>query len=106
VKVDLDKLEVTAKAAEPGPWWLSEQDGLVCSGPDGTDAMEVGAVDFGSRNLAYLLDASPDVTLALIGRIRELEAGLQEAADIVISWDEDGVHGPAYLRLVNKGTTR
>ena len=80
-KIDLDELERKARAATPGPWcWihgdfadtlkrLGDQE-VVLRIPDDDRSIYPHP-----RNCSYLVRSSPDVVLALIARIRELERG-------------------------------
>ena len=89
MKVDLDELERKARAAtQEGPWGLRMPDrghgieGVVVETEDGRQIAE--AYDSTSwsddkciANGEHIAANSPPVTLALIARIRELEAALR-----------------------------
>lgn len=85
----LSELERLARAATPGPWHITQcipENGkfydshpLVATSPD-DDGRRIAACDGVLRtheNAAYIAAASPDVVLALISRIRELEAEIE-----------------------------
>ncbi len=89
----LDELEAKAKAATPGPWrWDADHEPLDGPGQGGYGSDHVlFAAPCGTQNSYVVVDDpdarhiaanSPDVTLALVARIRALEAGLREACDL------------------------
>lgn len=106
-KIDLEELEHKAREATQGTWWISDEDGALCSGPEGPNSSEVGAMDLGVSDTAHVLANSPPVTIALVTRIRALEKEVLRGAALLEarsdmgarrSWAED-------LRsAVNKGT--
>lgn len=78
--VDLEELERKARAATPGEWWMSVEDGDICAGEEGPEATQVGAIYLGVADTEHVLANSPPVTLALIARINELEIALRSVA--------------------------
>lgn len=128
MKVDLDALEATAKAARPGPWqWFGNTKGhwvylatthggrvfvmdfdrwgmtggqprfqidhrMVKLGDLAKDEHSLGPkfevpyrrdfVGIGHPDATHIAANSPDVTIALIARIRELESALLSVADL------------------------
>lgn len=87
MKINLEKLEHTARAADQDTWrWDAGvlegwRDGQVVlfANPDARETDEP-AIIVSVSNAAHIAAASPPVVLALIARIRELEATVLEAA--------------------------
>lgn len=99
--IDLDELERKARGATPGPWrhksgeaavycdrgrdWRDPQIARTRTYPeDNPNVISVHSMTVGKRerevdNADFIAAIDPDVTIALIARIRELEAGLTEA---------------------------
>lgn len=77
--INLDELETRAKAATPGPWLIERRDmgsGEIIHVVYGThDVTWSGdeACPNARGDARYIAAASPDVVLALIARVRELE---------------------------------
>jgi len=73
--IDLTQLETLAQAATPGPWTT------VPTSIPNESLLQIGAqVSFGSRSIqlstqdaTFIAACSPDVVLALVARVRELE---------------------------------
>lgn len=128
-RVDLDELERTARAATGGPWVLLPDEPWICQQPEGNPEVECGKIVLELRkrpretdgDLQHVLANSPDVTLALVARIRELESfvGILPEAALTADkvhredWPELFVHtddgNALYLcdareRLLMKGT--
>ena len=40
--LDIERLKAVLAAAHPPDWWPSEDDGSICSGPDGPEAEIIG----------------------------------------------------------------
>ncbi len=86
-KLDLEALEAKAKAATPGEWRkMVRRDGsliLSCGDPTKTHCQ----FDFEGRecDLDWIAAANPATMLALIERIRELEARLNIAEGLMNS---------------------
>jgi hypothetical protein len=80
----LDDLERKARAATPGPWitWDAPEDGEVYDGTDCKRVVQVSRHPV-AANVEHIAANSPDVTLALIARIRELERTVGQAADLL-----------------------
>jgi len=82
MKIDLDEHERIARAAKPGPWQWG-RDGRYIGGLYAATRTVI-SLDSGSMwstafdDTAHIAANSPDVTLALIARIRELEHALAE----------------------------
>ena len=92
--LDLDAIEKTAREATPGPWEIyqdDESDGLeirtALDGDVDSDTGQhivvggiliafMGDMLHEDANAAHIASNSPDVTLALVARIRELEGAL------------------------------
>jgi len=76
----LDELEDLALAATPGPWEVNGQNlrslhpALSRAGGSGNLMYCDGSGWEHDGDPAYIAAVSPDVVLALIGRVRELEA--------------------------------
>jgi len=70
---DLARIEALARQATSGPWRVASADwfGAGVIGPDDVPVVSSGTA---TRNAAYIAAVSPDVALALIKRVRELEA--------------------------------
>jgi Ead/Ea22-like protein len=111
--IDLDKLEALAKAATPGEWvampaiserWSGEGNRttqrvdagyiklLVCNSwelPRGAEQSECQIKGF--ANAAFIAAANPPTVLALIERIRELEAEIarRDENDQDMAWERD-----------------
>lgn len=101
MKIDLDELERRARACQAetehdGEWFLPERDDTewllgssVVTTSKSPRPLEAGGrvlvqanTNFPSEaTLAHIASVSPPVALALIARIRELEAALETAAD-------------------------
>lgn len=114
VKIDLGELTRLARNATPGNWTTTkpgvDADGwptatmLAATGRDqGVYTDHKGGVA-PEADRAHIAANGPLVTLALIARIRELEAGLAELVDELVqgSEDPDGDYGDARA-LVAKG---
>lgn len=100
--VDLDALAQLARAATPGPWktdvdQFNEEDGrVVCITDDHIDLLAtIGIGDQQNpydgqwmRDARYIAAASPDVVLALIERIHELQREL-DTSRIVAAADRE-----------------
>lgn len=104
-KIDLDELERKARAATPGPWCWIHGDFADTLKRLGDQEIVLRITDDDRsiyphpRNCGYLACSSPDVTLALIARIRELEAlATQVIRDHVRHIDESEMHA-----LLEKG---
>lgn len=85
MSINLDNLEYIAKKATPGPWYA---DGPGMPGPD--DTLTISPGDSGGvlayvqplwDDADYIAAFNPTQTLALIDRIRELEATIQRVRD-------------------------
>ncbi len=66
---DIKRDRAIIDAATPDEWWINEYDGGICSGPNGPGAIEVGQVDFGSSDTAFLLAARTRWPAALAERL-------------------------------------
>lgn len=76
-KEQLDHLEAVAKAATPGPWTVAEDlEGYVYAGDGETVAMDERE---GVADVEHIATFDPPTALALIARVRELEAALDKA---------------------------
>ena len=78
--LDLDRIEVTARAATPGRW--HEFDGCVWT--DVAECLHHGPSTVADREHVATMD--PSTTLALVARVRELEA---EMGERIFSHNED-----------------
>jgi len=85
-KLDLDKHDATARAAEQDEWrWRGGvlegvNDGAVVLWvPEGNDGTDEPVLIVSTSNAAHIAANSPPVTLALTERIRRLEAALGSA---------------------------
>ena len=89
--LDLDRIEATARAATPGRW--HEFDGCVWT--DAAECLHHGPSSVADREHVATMD--PETTLALVARVRELEAEMGER----IFWlDQDaGLIAEAMERL-------
>jgi hypothetical protein len=83
MKLDLNRLTTLAERATPGPWTNPESvPKAIVSVPVpyenllGLDS-EGYAIVSNDRDLAFMTACSPDVVLALVARIRRLEAALE-----------------------------
>lgn len=65
-QLNLDQFEALAKAAKRGPWTYEEDSGLIISAN--------GLMVAGVADIEYMIAANPATMLALIARVRELEA--------------------------------
>lgn len=94
MKVDLDELERKVQAATQDEWQWRPTDVDVLEGkhdaqvvlfPDlsGAPGIDTAVIVASTTDRAYIAAASPPVVLALIARIRELEATLTELVDVV-----------------------
>jgi hypothetical protein len=64
--IDLDAIEAAARGATPGPWEKFENEGWHVAG--------ICTVFGGERDTKYIATMDPQTTLALVERVRELEA--------------------------------
>lgn len=107
---DLDKLEALARAATPGPWTLRvhthtrnvprDNDDFTISGASG-GAVAIEPPKWNPNVAAdaqYIAAAHPDVILALIARVREVEAE-RDAADYLAQVAEQFADGPLPAEL-------
>lgn len=98
-KIDLGALDGMARAADR-TWWIRGRDTQMVIGP-GPQFGSAG-LHLGPSNVDHISANSPPVTLALIARIRELEAQATK------TYDATGLTVEAELvelaRLVAKGT--
>jgi hypothetical protein len=102
----LDELERKARAATPGPWitWDAPEDGEVYDGTDCKRVVQVSRHPV-AANVEHIAANSPDVTLALVSRISELETELLGIAQV--SEEEGWPDHAARLRaLVGRGAVR
>ncbi len=108
-KLDLDALERTARAATIGPWSLDELSGFIGNEDEegnGQIALEIVGnqrcrVD--DHDVRHVVANSPDVTLALVARIRELESELRGCADAFAGVTDEPDLDDLML-IVDKGT--
>jgi len=91
--IDLDAIEAAAKAATPGPWsamswagadWPDRRTtvGSTCKG--GTREAIAMNTRYAARpreDMAYIATMDPHTTLALVERVRELEAEVEGLRD-------------------------
>lgn len=74
--IDLDAIERVARAATPGPWRWDHED-MTLSGSGGLVACGDGErIHIDDEDAEHIAQCSPDVVLALVARIRELEERL------------------------------
>lgn len=88
--LDLDAIEAAARAATPGPWEHQPAffDNAVTQnrclyGASVKGPFYIGSYEdrgFSDEDAAYIAALSPDVALALVARVRELEAALRQIA--------------------------
>lgn len=83
--IDRNRLRSLATAATPGPWWISDMDGQICSGPD-DDAVEVGPTDFNAADNEYVCAVSPDVVLALLDQLAAMTVARDRLYEIAGEW--------------------
>jgi len=100
VTLDLDELELRAKAETPGPWRVEmgslDKGGahVLTAAPSDrswTDSPMIVSHYFYPHDdvdFAFIAAANPAAVLTLIARVRELEAGLVEACDYLNGWLE------------------
>ena len=101
--IDLDELAKLAEAATPGPWHFHQDDGTaldiseVCIPRPEEDVDLSIASLLEDRDGAFIAAANPQAVLALIERVRRVEAErdaaakvLTEFADAQDSWCEKG----------------
>jgi mannose/fructose/N-acetylgalactosamine-specific phosphotransferase system component IIB len=91
--LDLSAIAEAAMAATPGPWESRTELGhpgvRAIARPDAFDwicSMQVSNSPRFEANAAFIALANPTTVLALVDRIRELEAGLVSAAETIESW--------------------
>jgi hypothetical protein len=97
VTPDLEKLEALAKAATPGPWFVAIGHSVcVISNKKGQSIFATTCAPYykpvpegGLDNASFAIGANPQTILALIARVRELEAALKPFADIAAKYDAD-----------------
>ena len=106
-------LEEKARAATPGPYYLSadrfEAAKRLCPTEVATDAPDVGhhiARPFLSRDAAFIAAASPDVVLALVREVRVLKKAVEITNADLFNLAEKGaafmgIPVPASLRFEN-----
>lgn len=89
-KIDLDMLDQIATAATQDEWQWRDDDVRddVLEGVHDAQVVLYASDDGGSisasiSDRAHIAAASPPVVRALIARIRELEAGMDQAADVI-----------------------
>lgn len=59
-------------------WWLNENDGGICCGPKGADALEVGYTDMNEADTALVL-AAPVLVKKLVAEVAGLRQSLDDA---------------------------
>lgn len=99
VKIDIAELERIARAAESDQWqWRPANDDVL-------EGIDSGQVVLAGEDLlcsvsdrAHIAANSPPVTLALIARIRELEAGWRQLLKL-----SDAEWSPTIRALLEKG---
>ena len=87
MKIDLDDLERKAKAATPGPW-EADYGAAAISGPNGFAIYDEGGH---SEEDAAFIVAARNSFLALIDRIRLLEAALKPFKEAAEFWCDIGL---------------
>lgn len=98
-RIDLDELERKAGAATQGAW-TNGTDPSHFGAPEVTDGVTFAYFVPDAANAAHIAAASPPVVLALIARIRELEAAIVEVRNDL----RDGCVGQQELdALLDKG---
>ena len=89
MSIKLDDLEATAKAATPGPWsinWetdeyhagMPDKWALSINGPEASDFADLAAAD-----AEHMATFDPPTVLALIAKLREAEAVIAEALELI-----------------------
>jgi len=90
--LNLDALAEKANAATPGPWLVAPEvcgpEGMGVYNEDGGPICEVGdpyprGKNHPTENMRYIAAFSPDVALALIARIRQLEGDLTKLGQLL-----------------------
>ena len=69
-------------------WWINEQDGGICCGPDGADVLEVGYTDMNEADTALVVSA-PLTISRLLGEVERL--GMERDESLAVSqriWSE------------------
>jgi hypothetical protein len=89
--IDFDEIERKARAASTGPWHVGSSDpsdyrAVLREEPNG-DVYEV-ANDVDPADAEHIAAAPPLIVLALIARIRELEAGFRRAIEFIESQNQ------------------
>lgn len=78
MSLDLNKLELLAKAATPGPWYEGKHGYILGPATRSSGLMDICNVfNAEERNLPYIVAANPTTILELINEIRRLEAALK-----------------------------
>lgn len=83
MRIDLEELVRKARGASPGNWRVGTDDGMTGTSilREDLDADLYQVADRASpEDAVHIAANSPPVTLALVARIRELEAGLRRLA--------------------------
>jgi hypothetical protein len=83
-RIDLDDLERKARRAEPGPWSGHGDPSFVVTA-EGVHVCDTytHAGDRDLANVEYIAAAGPDVVIALIARIRDLETATNSLLEIL-----------------------
>lgn len=71
----VDHLAFLAERATRGEWWVNDYDGGICSGPDGSEAIEIGDL-CSVADACYTATAHPDFILKIIAELRRLQKAL------------------------------
>jgi hypothetical protein len=70
-------------------WWLNENDGGICCGPDGSEALEVGYTDMNEADTALVL-AAPVLIKKLLAELRARAGAEQATMEAIATWLENG----------------
>ena len=97
---DIDEIERRAKAATPGEW-TDRQDRTVAA--EGVPIIRCYAWRNTADNAAHIAGMSPAATLALVARIRALEADRDRAAHLANEWADMATNGIDHLRNLRAG---
>jgi hypothetical protein len=107
----LSQLEAVARAATPGPWSVREEshETLMTAAVVNVNGMYV-AESACQPDDEFIAAFSPSTALALLERIRELEAGLREACNMLDGTEPGGLaellaKREILRRLAGPGTT-
>lgn len=108
-EIDLDALEATARAATPGPWmldgmgedepeinyWAHRFIGTAEPNESGSHEIIATSEDGHGPNAEHIAAFDPTTALALIARLREAEAVIEEASTAIGKVNEWDGHGRA-----------